>query len=38
MNAARDGEAERFEHGVLVGRIRADVPLGECIVAFERGE
>ena len=31
-------ETERFEHGVLVGRIRADVPLGEGIVAFERGE
>lgn len=29
---------ERFEHGVLVGRIRANVPLSERIVAFECGE
>jgi len=31
-------EAEGFEHRLLVGRIRADVPFGEGVMHFERGE
>jgi len=31
-------EAECFEHGLLVGRIRADVPFGEGVMHFERGK